>query len=347
MKKFTVVLLVALLAMTAVFANSQKETASSGLEDKITIYCTLTDAQIDTYVYDLFQAHYPDVEIEIVNGSIGELMARVKAEKDKPNGDIVFGGLSETDGDIYADYFEQYTTKHEKDLIEGYQSDNGYSNYWALATVCFVVNKDLEKQLGMNITSYQDLLDPRLKGKIAFSDPNSSSAALSNLSNMAAVFGTNTAAFWDYIDKLMPNLVILSSSSSVYKGPGNGEYVVGMTYENGVATLLASGNDKVKMVYPKEGTSAMATGVAIIKDCNHPNISKAFVDLIMSAEGQSEASAIYKTDRLTNAKAKQAEDALLPAASTITWVKRPAAEVTAQKAEILAKWNELYAKYHK
>lgn len=34
---------------------------------------------------------YPDINIEVVNGSAGELKARISAEKDNPQGDIMWG----------------------------------------------------------------------------------------------------------------------------------------------------------------------------------------------------------------------------------------------------------------
>lgn len=56
-----------------------------------------------------------------------------------------------------------------------------------------------------------------------------------------------------------------TSSSVAFKSVETGEYVVGMTYEDGVAALLKSGAKNIKLVYPEEGTSASALGCAVIK----------------------------------------------------------------------------------
>ena len=79
--------------------------------------------------------------------------------------------------------------RYEADLIDDYKSHNGRYNLDHLSTAVFCVNKELEAELGLDIQSYEDLLDPKLKGLIVLSDPNSSSAAWNNLCNIFAVFG--------------------------------------------------------------------------------------------------------------------------------------------------------------
>ena len=53
---------------------------------------------------------YPDCNVEIVNGSAGELTARIAAEAGNPQGDIMWGALSNSDGDTHKDIFEHWTT---------------------------------------------------------------------------------------------------------------------------------------------------------------------------------------------------------------------------------------------
>ena len=62
-----------------------------------------------------------------------------------------------------------------------------------------------KKELGLNIQSYEDLLDPALKGRIVLSDPNSSSAAWNNKCNIFAVYGYDTQEAWDYLRALLEN----------------------------------------------------------------------------------------------------------------------------------------------
>ena len=214
-----------------------------------------------------------------------------------------------------------------------------------LSTVVLVVNEELEAELGLNIQSYEDLLDPKLKGMIATADPNSSSSAWNNLSNIMAVFGNDTDEAWAYIEQLMPNLVILGSSSGVFKNTQAGEYVVGMTYEDGAVGLIRDGATNIRLQYPTNGTSATAFGCALVKGGPNPENAKLMIDFICSVEGQNALAAYQQgTLRYTNAGYTVPEDAWLPASDEITWVFRDVPYLTEHKKDILDHWNALWAK---
>ena len=217
-----------------------------------------------------------------------------------------------------------------------------------LSTVCFCVNTELEAKLGMKITSYADLLDPRLKGKIVLSNPNSSSAAWNNLCNIFSVFGYDTPEAWNYMEKLMANLIVVKSSSVCFNSVHDGEYVVGLTYEDGAVKLLQNGAKNIRVQYPDEGTSAAAYGVAVIKNAPHMAAAKAFADFICSAEGQTAVAKYMEgTLRLTNRNYKIPSGAWLKASSDIKWVNRPVKKVTDGKTAMLDKWNTLWARISK
>ena len=214
-----------------------------------------------------------------------------------------------------------------------------------LSTVVFCVNKDIEAKLGLKIESYEDLLNPALKGQILTADPNSSSSAWNNLSNIMAVYGNDSDAAWAYIEKLMPNLVVVGSSSACFKQVQQGEYCVGMTYEDGAVTLVKDGATNIRLQYPTNGTSASAFGCALIKNGPNPDNAKAMIDFICSAEGQTALAAAQEgTLRYTNAGYTNPDNAWLAPSSDIKWVVRDVAFLTENKAKILEKWNDLWAK---
>ena len=92
---------------------------------------------------------------------------------------------------------------------------------------------------------------------------------------------------WEYIEKLYSNLdnKILDSSSAVYKGVADGEYSVGLTYENAAADYVSSGAP-VQIVYMKEGVIMKANGACIVKNAKNIENAKKFIDYITSFEAQ-------------------------------------------------------------
>ena len=319
------------------------EKAPEDYKGEVQLYSTMTEADLEALI-TCFNEKYPNIEVIVTNGSAGELTTRIDGEKGNPQGDLVWGGMADSDGDAYAEIFEAWVSEYDAENMPGYTSPNGLYSMDHLSTVVFVVNEELEAELGLNITSYEDLLDPALKGKIATADPNSSSSAWNNLSNILSVYG-DTDEGWEYIKNLMPNLVILGSSSGVFKNTQAGEYVVGLTYEDGAVNLLKNGATNIRLQYPTNGTSASAFGTALIKNGPNPENAKVFIDFICSADGQTALAAYQEgTLRYTNANYEVPADAWLKPSSEITWVKRDVPYLTEHKAEILDKWNALWAK---
>lgn len=340
MRKFFIpfTILTTVFALTACGGNMDKKAALGG---SLVLYSSMTENDLDNLLSG-FREVYPDIEVEVVNGSAGELTARIAAESGNPQGDIMWGGLNSGDGDIYGDIFESWLTEYESDLPETYQSPNGYYNLDHLSTIVFCVNTELEEELGLNITGYEDLLDPALKGRIVFSDPNSSSAAWNNLSNIMTVFGEDSDEAWKYVEGLMNNGLVISTSSSVcFKAVADGEYVVGLTYEDGAATLPKSGATNVKLVYPLEGASGFAFGCAVMKGAKNMDNAKAMVHYLMSPEGQTYLGNALGTLRFTNPKADY-ESPYLPNDSEINWVVRDNKWLSDNKEQILEHWNSIY-----
>jgi iron(III) transport system substrate-binding protein len=321
--------------------NAGSETGGSSLGDSLVLYSSMTENDLNNLLAG-FKEKYPGITVEVVNGSAGELTSRIAAESENPQGDIMWGALNTSDGDTHKALFEHWLSEHESEIMDDYKSLNGFYNLDHLSTTVFCVNTDLEKELGLDIKGYADLLNPKLKGRIVLSDPNSSSAAWNNVANIMAVYGHDSPEAWDLIEKLLRNdMVIVTSSSVCFKAVADGEYVVGLTYEDGASTLLKSGAKNIKMVYPAEGASAFAFGCAVIKNAPHMEAAKAMVNYLQSAEGQSYLGNALGTLRFTNKNAKYDSPYLQPT-STIKWVTRDIPWLIANKAQVLEHWNKLY-----
>ena len=342
-------LLAILLAMVMVFAlaacggGESEEGDAPAASGELVLYSSMTEHDLDALITS-FNEVYPDITVEVVNGSAGELTTRLTGEAAAPVGDLVWGGMADSDGDKYAEIFEAWVSEYDAENMEGYTSPNGLYSMDHLSTVVFCVNEELEAELGLEIKSYEDLLNPALKGKILTADPNSSSSAWNNLSNIMAVYGTDSEEAWNYIEQLMPNLVIAGSSSACFKSVQQGEYVVGLTYEDGAVTLVKDGATNIRLQYPTNGTSASAFGCALVKNGPNQENAKLMIDFICSADGQTALAAAQEgTLRYTNANYVTPENAWLPAADEITWVVRDVPYMTENKDAILEHWNELWS----
>src|SRR5690606_7323304 len=153
----------------------------------LVLYSTMTENDLNA-LSSMLEAEFPGIYIEVVSGNAGELTTRIQSESGNPQGDMMWGGLDTADGDKHSEIFEHWLSDYEDEVLPEYKSPNGFYNVDHLSSVAFAVNPELEKELGIEIKGYADLLNPVLKGRILMADPTSSSSAWNNVSNIMAVF---------------------------------------------------------------------------------------------------------------------------------------------------------------
>ena len=277
MKKIISILIVLSLCLGC---SSEKSESSNAL----VIYCPHPLDFINPLVDD-FKAKNPGINVDVIAAGTGELLKRVESEKDNPLGDILWGGSLNTIR-LKMDLFENYTSTNEVNIAEFYKNVEGPITRFTTIPSVLMVNTNLSKNI--KIEGYEDLLNPALKGKIACADPSASSSSFEHLVNMLYAMGNgNPEKGWDYVKKLCANLdgKLLSGSSAVYKGVADGEYTVGLTFEEGGANYVVSGSP-VKLVYMKEGVVFKADGIYIIKNAKNMENAKKFVDYATSYDAQ-------------------------------------------------------------
>ena len=270
-----------LIVLSLCFGCSSEKSESS---NALVIYCPHPLDFINPLVDD-FKAKNPGINVDVIAAGTGELLKRVESEKDNPLGDILWGGSLNTIR-LKMDLFENYTSTNEVNIAEFYKNVEGPITRFTTIPSVLMVNTNLSKNI--KIEGYEDLLNPALKGKIACADPSASSSSFEHLVNMLYAMGNgNPEKGWDYVKKLCENLdgKLLSGSSAVYKGVADGEYTVGLTFEEGGANYVVSGSP-VKLVYMKEGVVFKADGIYIIKNAKNMENAKKFVDYATSYDAQ-------------------------------------------------------------
>lgn len=265
--------------------QSQTPAAASG--DQTLIVYTARSESLNNAVIENFEAD-TGIHVEVVTGGTGEVLKRVKSEAANPQGDICWAADEAMLKD-YADCFEPYVSPEDANMMEGYKNVTGYSSPAFCDPTVFIVNTDLAGDIQIN--GFADLLNPSLKGKIAAGDPVNSSSAfqclIAGLYDMGSGDPMSDAA-WDWASGLVKNLdgVSLNSSSQVYKGVAEGEYVVGLTWEDPAAAYVRDGV-AVKVVFPEEGALMSGQCVSVIKGAPHMENAKKFVDYMLGGKCQS------------------------------------------------------------
>lgn len=243
-------------------------------QKKLVVY-TSNDSTLNELAFSAFRKE-TGIEVEPVAAGSGVVMRRLQAEKARPLGDIVWGvsrSLLQTNKAL----FEAYASKN-KDATPAEYRDPG--DLWIgnnLHLLVILQNTKLVPD-DQGPKSWEDLLDPKWKGKIAFTDPANSGSAYATVTMLVDLWGGGEAG-WKKVGALFRNVKMLNRSSLVFQGVGNGEYPLGISLEY-AGPMWAAGGAPVKVVYPADGTTASMEGVGIVKGGPNPEQAKAFVDFI-------------------------------------------------------------------
>ena len=241
---------------------------------KLVVY-TANDANLNRFVFEAF-AKETGIDVEPVEAGSGVLFRRLASERERPLGDIVWG-VSRTLLRANKGLLEPYASANRDAVPAMFRDPDGL---WLGTNVHLLVilqnTKLIPEDAGPK--SWEDLLDPKWKGRIAFTDPANSGSAYTNLTMLAQLWGDNDAA-WEKVERLVANTKVLNRSSLVFQGVGGGEFPLGMSLEY-AGYQWSSNGAPVKVVYPQDGTVTQMEGVAIVK--GGPNIenAKQFTDYI-------------------------------------------------------------------
>jgi iron(III) transport system substrate-binding protein len=217
---------------------------------------------------------------EVVKLGSADVVARVRAEKDNPQCDVIWsigGEQLEAESDLLA----PYTPKDWDKIPDVFKVGTNWLPYTGIVMV-FIVNTDMVPE---NLTpqSWKDLTDGRLKGEISSARADKSGSSYMQLATVLNVYGEDEG--WEIYEDILANFVLSGSSSAVPRFVNDGEQAVGITLEDN-AYRFVQGGGPVKIVYPSDGTTAAPDGMALVKGAPHPEAAKQFIDWALSKEAQ-------------------------------------------------------------
>ena len=301
MKKLLVIamLLVVLVSVGFAQGGSEKQT--------LTVYAGLLEEHAALVTSEFEKA--TGIETNFVRMSGGEILARIKAEKENPNASIWYGGGSLTF--IEADnlgLLEHYKSPTAEVIPAQFKDPDGawtgiYSGYLG-----FVVDQEWLDEKGIPMPRvWDDLLDPRLKGEIVFAHPASSSTAYNVLTTILQLKGEE--AGWDYLVKLNENVRQYTKSGSA-GGRMIQLHEVGVTigYLHDAIAFKREGYDHMSFTAPADGTGYEIGAVAIIKGAKELDAAKKFVDWCLTPEAQELGQTVGALQFLTNPNATPPEE---------------------------------------
>ncbi len=247
---------------------------SAVAQDKKVVVYTAHTANILDVLVPRFEKE-TGMKIELVKAGSGDIIKRIKAESAAPKADVIWsiGGEALEDN---KDMLATYKPKDAALLLPTYTVSPEWIPYTGIVAV-FAVNKK-ELKPAQYPKTWKDLAAPAWKGKISSARADSSGSSFQQL---ATVLMANGDKGWDIYKGILANFVISESSGAVPRFVNDGEALVGLTLEDNALEYVRNGGN-IDIVYPEDGTSTVADGIALIKGAPNADNGKLFIDWLLS-----------------------------------------------------------------
>ncbi|CAM5189247.1 ABC transporter substrate-binding protein [Bosea thiooxidans] len=250
------------------------------VEGKLVLYTSQpnTDAQ---QTVDAFKAKYPKVDISFVRDGTPRVMAKIKAEFEAgaPQADILLIADSVTMEGLKKD---DRLLAHDKADVSAYPAGVHDPRKMWFATKLITTGIVYNTKATMTPSSWTDLTKPEAKNQLAMPSPLNSGAALIHTITLTS----NLKDGWGFYEKLKENGTLAAGANGdILRQVATGEKLYGMIVDFMPIREKAKGAP-VAFVFPSEGVSAVSEPVAILKTTKNPEAAKAFIDFLLSKDGQ-------------------------------------------------------------
>lgn len=254
---------------------------------ELVVYSGRSEALIQP-VIDAFKAQHPDVEVLLKSGSNSELANALLEEQNNPQADVfITTELVTVQSLAQEGVFEAYRPQAADQLSAEFI---GEGDMWVGLTRrarVIMYNTDLvsEEEAPKSIF---DLTDPKWRGQIALAGSTNGSMQ-AQIAAMSQLLGEEETEAW--LNGLIENeATFFGGHTDVRKAVGTGEFKIGLVNHYYYYLQQAEGSP-VGIVFPDQeedqiGLITNATAATIVKGTENRPAAEAFIDFLLSQEGQ-------------------------------------------------------------
>ena len=265
------------LALALAFAGG---TARAG---EITVYTALEEDDVRVYLAEFAKAK-PDIKVNLLRLSTGDLVARILAEKANPREDVIWGtAVTQLSDPRILEMAEPYKPAGIDAVKTAFKDPQ---NRWFATTgyfagFCVTTEVLAKKNLPMP-SSWQDLLNPVYKGQIVM--PNAASSGTGYLMIVSLLQMKGEEKGWQFLQDLDKNIAqYIKSGSRPCKMAAAGEYAIGLSFAfSGVKQIMEG--YPVKLVIPSEVAGYEIEVSMLMKTAKNKADAKQFLDWLLTLD---------------------------------------------------------------
>ena len=270
------------------------------------------------------------VKVTVFQATTGKVMARLEAEQANPQADVLISASWDTAEDL-----------HQRGWLLPFASANADQVPANLKSADYIAQGVSALGIVWNSKSgtpepkeWRDLTQPAFKDKVTIPDPALSGASRDLLIGLQNSMGDQA---WQLFDDLKKNGMVVSGPNAqavtpVMQGAKAAVF--------GAVDYVSYGNiqqgESLKVIFPASGTVIAPRPMMILKTSQHADDAKAFIDYVLSPEGQARVADAWLMPARRDVAAKR------PLLDALT-VLPTTSEGSSERGAVLARFSQLYA----
>jgi iron(III) transport system substrate-binding protein len=341
MKKVGMLCVVTLLALSV-------SAGSLGAKERVVVYTSLENEEVVEYL-KAAKKDLPDLDIQAIRLSTGELGARMLAERDNPQADCIWGwAVTNMAEFIPKGMLTPYKPKDWASIPDNFKDPNGNWVAIDLYAAALVPNTKIIEAKNLPMPKgWKDLLNPVYKDMLIMPNPASSGTGFLQVASLLVMMDPDYKnkpveenKAWDFLKELDKNMgQYIKSGSKPAKLTAAGEYAVGCSFAFVYSSLKKKGFP-VALVMPEEGAGFELEANALLKGAKNAAAAKKFLDWAISKDAMKE----YAKFKLGVTYPGIAGPSDLPALETIKLAPMDFPWQSANRAKILEVWQSHFLK---
>ena len=252
---------------------------AKNLSGKVVVYMPSPSGLNEKYVADFEEK--TGVKVELFEGTTGEILARLEAEKENPVADVVVlaswsDGLSlKEQGGLMS-----YEPENADKLYEGWKDEDNMLFGTSASAVGVIYNTTLVDQLDAD---WSELAGEEYKDMLVIADPEKSGSC----KDFLAGYMCSTKEDWSAFEGMASNgMTVPGANKAALEAVTTGEkaiLVAGVDY-NAYSSIKKG--EPLAIYYPASGTVINPRPAMILKSSKNADNAKAFVDYLLSEDAQ-------------------------------------------------------------
>jgi len=321
---------------------------AAAAKETVVVYTSLENEEVVEYL-KAAKKGLPDLDIQAIRLSTGELGARMLAEKDNPQADLIWGwAVTNMSEFVPKGMLVPYKPKGWEMIPANFKDPAGYWTAIDLYAAALVPNTKVLEQKNLPMPKgWNDLLNPVYKDMLIMPNPASSGTGFLQVASLLVMLDPDYKTkpveenkAWDFLKELDKNMgQYIKSGSKPAKLTAAGEYAVGCSFAFVYSSLKKKGFP-VALVMPEEGAGFELEANALLKGAKHEAAAKKFLDWALSEDAMKE----YAKFKLGVAYPGIPGPEGLPALDTIKLAPMDFPWQSENRSKILEVWQDHFLK---